>query len=206
MRFANQNQMISDSLAQVEKEKAMNSQNIYQNLLTKGYEILNSDRASATSWANNEWGMTQAQISNMMDLTNMNVDNWNKSADRNISSTLDLSKMSVADIYNEQQRADAAAARAAASRASRSYSRQGSPGYNGTPAKTVLTPAKTGYDTTVAKQQQTPVGRYVNTVAPVERWRQTLSPTVGRAVANNSHSIANTPKLSPWDKMKALGL
>lgn len=202
MRYSNTDQTIAEALAQVEKEKGMNSQKIYQDLRRQGYDILSSDRNSATSWANSEWDRTQSDINNMMDFTNMDVDNWNRSADRNISSTLDLSKMSVADIYNEQERADRAADRAASLRAAR-MSRPSSPGSpGGSYQRTVLSPAAAKQQAVIKKQKQTPVQKYVNTIAPVERWRQTLSPTVGRAVANNSHSIANTPNLTAWDKMR----
>jgi hypothetical protein len=90
MRYANQNQMISDSLAQVERERALNSENIYQGLLTKGYDILSSDRNSAMQWADQAWNRTTFDINNDMD----------------------FSKLTLNDIYNEQERADKLAAAA----------------------------------------------------------------------------------------------
>jgi hypothetical protein len=186
LRYANTMKTISDALAQVEKEKAANTENLYQNLLTKGYDILNSDRTTANQRADSAWNRIQDVV----------------------GTTLDLSGKRIADIYNEQQRADAAAARAAAARASRYSSPGGNPGgYNGTPAKTSLTPSVKSYNNVIKNQQQTPVDRFVGAQNTMENWRQrSLSPTVSRIVGANSHSVASTPNLTAWDKYKMLGL
>ncbi|MFL6562717.1 MAG: hypothetical protein ACJ8MO_42290, partial [Bacillus sp. (in: firmicutes)] len=101
MRYSNTSQTISEALAQVEKEKAANAENLYQNLLSKGYDILSSDRSSANQWADSAWNRVQSQI----------------------GTTMDFSKMRVSDIYDQMDRAERAAAAAAAQAAARRASR-----------------------------------------------------------------------------------
>jgi hypothetical protein len=177
MRFANQNQTISEALAQVEKEKYANAENIYQNLLSKGYDILSSDRASANQWADSAWNRTAFDINNDMD----------------------FSKMRVSDIYNEQERADAAAAREAARR---SYAPSGYSPQVG-PSKTVLTPAKNDYDKQLQNQQKTPLQKYYS--PPVPQKPGYLSSKYGYPFKSQP-SVNNNQNLSAWEKNKMLGL
>jgi hypothetical protein len=179
MRYSNQNQTISEALAQIEKEKYANAENLYQNNLARGYDILSSDRSAANQWADSAWNRTTFDINNDMD----------------------FSKMRVADIYNEQQRADAAAARAAARR---SYGGGGG-GYSsqGGPSKTVLTPAKNDYDKQVQRQQKTPIEKYYS--PPVPQRPDYLSNKYGYPFRSQP-SVNNNQNLSAWEKNKMLGL
>jgi hypothetical protein len=56
MRFSNTNQSIMDSLAQIEKERAMNTEKMYQDGLYRGYDVLSSDRNYGMQLDNNAWG------------------------------------------------------------------------------------------------------------------------------------------------------
>lgn len=183
LRYANQSQTISEALAQVEKEKYANAENLYQGLLSKGYDILSSDRASANQWADSAWNRTTFDINN---------DNT-------------FSKMRVDDIYNEQRRADELAAEqraAARARASRgpggSRSPGGSPG--GSYQKTVLTPSYNKYNDTVAKQKQTPLQKYYSQPSIVAGQR------TGSPYLRNPLPPAQNPNLTAWDKKRMLGL
>lgn len=181
LRYANQAQTISEALAQVEKEKYANAENLYQGLLSKGYDILSSDRASANQWADSAWNRLTTENNTMMD----------------------FSKMRVSDIYNEQERADKLAAeqRAAARAASaRRYSAPSGGNPGGAARQTSLTPAVKSYNQTIAKQQQTPIQKYYTSPA-VKRGQATGSPYLRNPVAP-----ANNPNLSAWDQMKMLGL
>jgi hypothetical protein len=55
MRFSNTNQSILDSLAQIEKERAMNTEKMYQDGLYRGYDVLSSDRNYGMQMDNNAW-------------------------------------------------------------------------------------------------------------------------------------------------------
>lgn len=183
LRYANQAQTISEALAQVEKEKYANAENLYQNLLSKGYDILSSDRSAANQWADSAWNRLTTQNNTLMD----------------------FSKMRVSDIYNEQERADKLAAEQRAAARARSYGGGGGGsrgGYStqGSARKTVLTPAVNSYNKTVQKQQQTPLDKYYNNPA-IKAGQRTGSPYLKTPLAP-----ANNPNLTAWDKYKMLGL
>jgi hypothetical protein len=191
MRYANENQTISEALAQVEKQKALDAQNNYQNLLKQGYDILNGDRTQANSWAATNWDQTQAGINNMMDLTKMNVN----------------------DIYNQQDQANQAANRAAAARNARIAAGGGSS--SGVKVPSSAQPYVTSYN-----KAKTPTGQSYNT--PVDQYAQSMMKQPGFKAVQQSPSPlvhkyfpspvydptapANNPNLSAWDKMKLLGL
>jgi hypothetical protein len=182
LRYANQSQTISEALAQVEKEKYANAENLYQNLLSKGYDILSSDRASANQWADSAWNRTTFGINNDMNFSKMRVD----------------------DIYNEQARADKLAAEQRAAARARSYGGGGGGGRGGggggSYQKTSLTPSVNKYNDVIQKQQQTPLDKYYNSPA-VKAGQRTGSPYLRNPVAP-----ANNPNLTAWDKYKMLGL
>jgi hypothetical protein len=56
MRFSNTNQNIFDALAQIEKERSMNTEKMYQDGLYRGYDVLSSDRNYGMQLDNNAWG------------------------------------------------------------------------------------------------------------------------------------------------------
>lgn len=190
LRFANQNQTISDALAQVEKEKSVNSQKLYQDLLAQGYNILSGDRNSAANWANTQWGMTQDSIGNMMDLTKMNVN----------------------DIYDQEDRA-AQAAQLAATRAAarggsgRGRSGGGSGGSNYSAPKSVQ-PYLNSYNQAKGPQgpgsPNTTLDKYYQN--PVIRAVQNSPSKLVHQVFSNPLPPAQNPNLSAWDQMKLLGL
>jgi hypothetical protein len=55
MRYSNTNQTIADALAQIEKERGMNSKQFYQDGLARGYDVLSSDRNYGLQLDNSSW-------------------------------------------------------------------------------------------------------------------------------------------------------
>lgn len=128
MRFSNTNQTIADALAQIEKERGMNSQKFYQDGLYKGYDILGNDRNYGLQLDNSIWGKYQDQYGNYMSQAQFELE----------QSKFDWQK----------QQAAAAAARA------RSGGGGGSGGSGGTSkATTSLTSAANSYNKAVSSQQ-----------------------------------------------------
>lgn len=173
LRYANQAQTIMEALAQVEKEKAANAENMYQGLLSKGYDILSSDRSSANQWADSAFSRLNSQI----------------------GTTMDFSKMRVADIYEQAQAARAAAA----ARASRGGGGGGG-GYSGSAAKTSLTPSLNNYNNVLNKQKQTPLQKYYKPPVPFNQ------NYLAKEYGMYKPPVANNPNLTAWDRMKMLGL
>jgi hypothetical protein len=98
----------------------------------------------------------------------------------------------------KQEAARAAAARAAQQKAAQDAALKAAQQSN-------LAKQLQNYNATKAKQAVTPAQRYVSTIAPIDNWaRNSLSPTVSNMVRSNSYSIANTPYLTAYDKMRML--
>ena len=115
---------------------------------------------------------------------------------------------SINNWYKEQDllmRQQEAARAEAARQAQQKAAQQAAASQAAAAAQKLATPAA-NYSAAVSKQAVTPIEQYVQTIAPVEKWRATLSPTVSNMVKANSYSPANTPYITAWDKMKMLGL
>jgi hypothetical protein len=177
-RYNNQNQTISEALAQIEKQKAADSQKMYQDLLTQGYGMLGQERGWYNTLDQQRYGQYQDSI-----------DNWYKEQDL---------------LMKQQEAARAEAARQAAARASQQQA--AARASQAAAAAKKLQDTVNNYNVAVSKQALTPIEQYVQTIAPVEKWRSTLSPTVSNMVKANSYSPANTPYINAYDKMKMLGL
>lgn len=85
MRFSNTDQKIMEALAQIEKEKAMNGEKLYQDGLYKGYDILGQDRNYGLQLDNSVWGRYQDLFGNDMSQQQFQLQKdqfaWDKSMD-----------------------------------------------------------------------------------------------------------------------------
>jgi hypothetical protein len=219
MRFANENSTISEGLDQVEKEKAMNAKNYYQDLQAQGYNMLQGDRQSAAAWAAQNYGMVSDQVANNNtyagwgmnnnnDYANMYISNNNSSADRYLNNLSDYTKMTTNDIYDQMDRAErakAAAATAAYRKASLRASRgSGGSGGGGGGSKSPASP----YNKAKGQAADTPMDQYVKARANDPGYK-----AVSKSPYKSVHKYFNSPvKLADdthynaWQKMKIMGL
>lgn len=193
MRYSDQNQTISDALAQVDKQQSLDAKNNYQNLLSQGYNILNGDRSAATNWANMMWGQTSDQVNNNMDFANMNLN----------------------DYYKQQDLAQQAANRAASLKAAKLAAGGGGSG-GGSSVPSSAQKYVSNYANTLNNQTKghtsynTPLDKYAGSLGSgFKAVQNSNSPLVHKYLPNpysvDTTSVANNPSLSAWDKYKLMG-
>lgn len=187
MRYADTNSKINDSLALVEQQRAANAQKYYQQGLQTGFGFLNQDRSYGLQLANSAWTQYQDQFNNSLD-----------------QQKFDFQKQQAAQAAADAAAARANAVRIASLRASASKKSSPAPSVQGSGVST-LQSSLAAYNAAKGSKL-TPIQQYYYNPA-VAAVMSSPSPLVHQYFnANNIVKPADNPNLSPWQKMKLLGV
>jgi murein DD-endopeptidase MepM/ murein hydrolase activator NlpD len=87
-RYAIEAQRLAESLGLVDAQEKSKAEQMYQDLLTKGYGFLNQERQTGLQIDSNEWGKMQDRINNTFRLSDMEADTkWKEYTFNNMTAT-----------------------------------------------------------------------------------------------------------------------
>ncbi len=182
-RFNNESLKVNDSLALIEQQRITEAEKLYQDLLTKGYGMLGTERGWYNSLDQQQYGKYQDQINN-----------WYKEQDY---------------LMEQQRMAEERAARARAEKAARDQAAAQAAQQSAIQKQLQAYQAQLAKQ---AAPQLTPIQKYTYTPAQTQVDRRVATPTTSPAtkyafsnpVTNYTRSVANNSSLSAYEKMKML--
>lgn len=182
-RFNNESQKITDALALIEQQKAADSEKMYQDLLTKGYGMLGTERGWYNTLDQQQYGKYQDQINN-----------WYKEQEYL------MEQQRLAEERAARARAEKAARdRAAAQAAQQSAIQKQLQAYQAQIAK-----QSSSVQTPIQKYYSTPARQAVNSVVAKQPTGSATTYAFTNPLTTAASSVARNPSMTAYEKMKML--